>query len=206
MWREISSDLPHGCKVFLSDLSEGMVREAAAGLCAQPTFEGFPVADAAALPFHDRSFDVIVANHMLYHVPQRQQALAEFNRVLKNGGQFVASTNGSRHLLELRQMADDLLPNQQGALAAVDACSSLENGVDQLTDCFSSVEVHRYDNELLVTGADDILRYILSSSEAKAAVSTAKLGALRSNLVEKIEAEGAVRITVDSGFIQARRK
>ncbi len=59
------------------------------------------VADVAALPFADGSFDCVVANWMLYHAPDIDLALAELARVLGRGGRLVAATNSVRHLEEL---------------------------------------------------------------------------------------------------------
>ena len=43
-------------------------------------------ADATKLPFSDETFDVVIANHILEHIPEDIKALKEFNRVLKKGG------------------------------------------------------------------------------------------------------------------------
>ena len=43
-------------------------------------------ADATKLPFSDETFDVVIANHILEHIPEDIRALKEFNRVLKKGG------------------------------------------------------------------------------------------------------------------------
>jgi len=49
--------------------------------------------DAQWLPFADASFDCILAMHMLYHVPDRDLAIAEMRRVLRPGGVLLALTN-----------------------------------------------------------------------------------------------------------------
>ncbi len=59
------------------------------------------VGDAQALPFTDGGFDCVVANWMLYHVPDLDRALAEFARVLQPRGRLVAATNSLDHLAEL---------------------------------------------------------------------------------------------------------
>jgi SAM-dependent methyltransferase len=59
------------------------------------------VADVQQLPLPDRSFDVAVANWMLYHVPELDRALSELARVLRPGGRLVAATNSLDHLAEL---------------------------------------------------------------------------------------------------------
>jgi SAM-dependent methyltransferase len=57
--------------------------------------------DAQALPFGDGSFDVVTCNHTLYHVPDRDRALAEFVRVLRRGGRFAGIYNAPEHLREV---------------------------------------------------------------------------------------------------------
>ncbi len=63
----------------VTDLSAGMVAEAVDKARAN----GFAsvtgqTCDVQALPFADNAFDVVVANHMLYHVPDPDMAVAEF--------------------------------------------------------------------------------------------------------------------------------
>ncbi|MBD2002383.1 MULTISPECIES: class I SAM-dependent methyltransferase [Cyanophyceae] len=44
------------------------------------------VADAAALPFEDACFDVVICSELLEHVPNPSSVLCEANRVLRDGG------------------------------------------------------------------------------------------------------------------------
>ena len=50
-----------------------------------PRFQ-FEVADAAAIPFPDAAFDVVVSALVLHFIPDRQAAFAEMRRVLAPGG------------------------------------------------------------------------------------------------------------------------
>ncbi|OAN75116.1 hypothetical protein A8B78_16925 [Jannaschia sp. EhC01] len=53
-------------------------------------------ADVMSLPYEDRSFDVVMAAHVLEHLPDPQRALAEMVRVLKPGGMvFLCVTRPS---------------------------------------------------------------------------------------------------------------
>jgi ubiquinone/menaquinone biosynthesis C-methylase UbiE len=52
----------------------------------------FAVGDAEALPFTDGSFDAVVANFGIHHVPDPVQALAEARRVLRVGGRVAFTT------------------------------------------------------------------------------------------------------------------
>jgi len=80
------------------DLSIGMLRSAghSALFCA----------DVAALPVCSGAFDVLLAAHMLYHVPDRRAAARELRRVLAPGGTCVAVTNGAEHLRPLRAIVE----------------------------------------------------------------------------------------------------
>jgi SAM-dependent methyltransferase len=80
------------------DLSLGMLRP----VDHRPLFG----ADVAALPVRDGAFDVVLAAHMLYHVPDRAAAVGELRRVLAPGGVCVAVTNGAGHLRALRGLVE----------------------------------------------------------------------------------------------------
>ena len=60
-------------------------------------------ADAAALPFLDDSFDIVLCFAMLHHVADRQRAVAEAVRVLRPGGTLVGYD-----LSRLRQLEAEL--------------------------------------------------------------------------------------------------
>jgi SAM-dependent methyltransferase len=47
--------------------------------------------DGVTLPFADNTFDTVISNQVLEHVPNVGQALSEISRVLKHGGRFVCS-------------------------------------------------------------------------------------------------------------------
>src|SRR5438128_5363777 len=95
------SRIPAEWDITLSDFSQGMLDEARQRLRESPHQFVFAVVDAQAIPYPDQVFAAVIANHMLYHVPDRPTALAEIRRVLKPGGHFYASTVGVNHLREL---------------------------------------------------------------------------------------------------------
>lgn len=54
--------------------------------------------DATALPHEDDHFDLVIANHVLEHIPNYGRALSEFHRVLKPRGVAILQTPYSRLL------------------------------------------------------------------------------------------------------------
>ena len=76
-----------GALVVGTDLSQAMV---ALAQSRHPRLE-FRQADAERLPFPDSSFDAVVANLLIPHLPRPEPALAELARVLKPQGRLAVS-------------------------------------------------------------------------------------------------------------------
>lgn len=70
-----------------------------------PSRPGIRRVDVEALDFPDHHFDLIVCNHVLEHVANPEQALAEFRRCLTPRGVLIAQTPYSpelKHTFELK--------------------------------------------------------------------------------------------------------
>jgi len=57
--------------------------------------------DIQEIPFGGKSFDVVIANSMLYHVPDIEKAIREVCRVLKDGGMFYCATYGEHNFTDV---------------------------------------------------------------------------------------------------------
>ena len=95
---ELLQSLPPGTWVL--DLGCGGGSFRAAGACrivrvdlerAASALSNFVQADAAGLPFPERSFDAIISNHSLEHFNNLSGALGEMGRVIKPGGALYVS-------------------------------------------------------------------------------------------------------------------
>jgi ubiquinone/menaquinone biosynthesis C-methylase UbiE len=85
---------PHVAHVIASDLTEEMLQESAKlatgkGLANMETAR----ADAEALPFQDRGFDLVTCRIAAHHFPDVAAFVAEAWRVLKPGGAFALVDN-----------------------------------------------------------------------------------------------------------------
>ena len=208
LWRENLDRLPQSWQVTLTDLSAGMIAEAQAQLKDAPNF-AFTVADAQTLPFDDATFDAVVANHMLYHVPDLPRALSEVRRVLKPGGRLFAATNGENHLRELDDLSVDLTADGAVHLGLQNnhlTNFTLETGVGYLEPYFSSVTLHRPpgDPDLLVTAAEPLIAYILSVTPDDLKRDAGKMAALRERVNQALAGTGEVRITRATGLFEAQ--
>jgi SAM-dependent methyltransferase len=202
LWARNAERLPAGWQVTLADLSGGMLEEARRNLAGvQPAFR-FVQVDAQALPFADARFDTVIANHMLYHVPDLRRALAEVRRVLRPGGVFYAATNGQDHIRELDAAVERVAPSAAPRLTA--RSFGLENGAAELAPWFEPVELRRYENALVVTEVEALLTYVASY---RAEVRSAEVhAALRRLWEEELAAAGAVRVTAETGMFVARAR
>jgi ubiquinone/menaquinone biosynthesis C-methylase UbiE len=80
-----------------TDISPGML-ETLEGNARQLGLEVETAAcDAAALPFEDESFDLVLGHAVLHHLPDLDRAFAEFWRVLAPGGTLFFAGEPSRH-------------------------------------------------------------------------------------------------------------
>lgn len=87
---EIGRRLP-GVEVVGIDLAAEMVERALARARGEPVGSGvrFQLADAAALPFTDGTFDVVVSTLSLHHWSDPAAVFAEIARVLRPGGEAL---------------------------------------------------------------------------------------------------------------------
>ncbi len=118
-------------------------------------------ADAQDLPFADSSFDVVIANQMIYHVPDPSRALREFARVLRAGGVLMASTVGPGHLRELFRIEASVFGPTR--VLRHHEVFGAQSGEGLLADLFDDVAWHSYDDQLRCTDVDDVIDYICST-------------------------------------------
>jgi ubiquinone/menaquinone biosynthesis C-methylase UbiE len=197
LWRPNLARIPAGWQITLTDFSPGMLAEARSNLGGAHPFI-FEQADAQALPFADASFDAVIANHMLYHVPDRPKAFAEIRRVLRPEARFYAATNGENHLREVYELV-----HQFDATAELwnRITFRLESGTAELTPFFSHVLLHRYDSALIVTETEPLVAFVASMIGAE--LTGARRAAFAQLVDERIAADGAIHITKDTGLFEA---
>jgi len=164
LWAENADRIPPGWQITLTDQSAGMIAQAQQKLTDTTHPFRFAQMDAQALDFADGTFDVVIANHMLYHVPDLPRALGEIRRVLKPGGRLYAATNGKAHMAELRALIQSFDPalDYMATAAPPERFFSLENGAVHLTPWFAAVELRHYEDGLAVTEAAALVDYVFS--------------------------------------------
>ncbi len=197
LWDANRARIPAGWDLVLSDLSFGMLERAQSyDLAAR-----FLQCDAQAIPFAKASFDAVLANHMLYHVPDVPRALAEIRRVLKPHGKLYASTNGLRHMRELQELVEQLF-NVQDSIQVT--AFSIENGAQALAQHFRGIQRFDFADSLRVTEVEPLVAYVMSMRLYQLRGSPVVQAQLRQAIQERITHSGAFFITKAVGLFVAQ--
>jgi SAM-dependent methyltransferase len=199
-----------GVDAVALDYSAGMARTSQ----QQAVEHGLPVqvlqADSQRLPFADASFDRVMANHMLYHVPDILAALRGMRRVLKPGGRVVLTTNAADHterITVLHREAARELGYTPGPTSGLNF--SLDH-LDLVREVFLNAEVVMIPNAFVFPSAEPALQHYMSGRvdalDDRPADNShrPKLEALVRAKIEAIVArEGVFRVPKDAGCFVA---
>ncbi len=195
----------HTGRLIGADLSPGMVAITRGVAPAA----AMTVADAERLPLADDAADVMLAPHMLYHVPDRAAAVAEFRRVTRPGGQVLVVLNGADHIAEF----GDLAAAAAAAVGVPDPgiraqfmtspSMTLDAGEQLLGQAFQQVERHDFVAQLVLRSAEPVARYIASMRATQAMPEPA---ALTAAAVARIPfgSDGTFRVTTHCGLLICR--
>jgi SAM-dependent methyltransferase len=198
LWAENRDRIDPSWALTLTDMFSGMVEETRRVTRTLSCRVVTRAANVGSLPFAAGQFDVVVANHMLYHVSDRARGLAEIARVLVPGGLLVAATNGPGHLVELRELAGG------GWVTSASSEFDLVNGPAQLSPWFSAIRVSRHRNRLLVTDPELVIDYLQSLRAGP--ISADSLVAIRDRIRRDVVKRGGFEIHPQSGVILAKRR
>ncbi len=160
LWVDRIDHIGAGSALTLTDLSQGMLDKARDTLGERDNVT-YAVVDVMSLPYADASYDVVIANMMLYHAPSLDGALREIRRVLKPGGTLYSSTYGENGIG--RFISEALSP--LGICMNNPDVFTLENGHVALERHFATVERYDYVDALHVTDVDDLVAYAYSAAD-----------------------------------------
>ena len=162
LWIENKAKLPADCEIILSDISEGMIRDVRREQSLQDDRFSFAAFDCHAIPYGDASFDLVIANHVLFYCKDVDRVCSEVGRVLKPGGRFVCGTYGVAHMQEVSRLVTQF--DDRITLSGENLYEHFrkENGAQALAPYFAEVDWQQYEDALIVTQAEPLIEYVLS--------------------------------------------
>ena len=161
LWQQNLSVLPPHVQIVLSDISAGMIHDVQNRFRNDARFSCM-VFDAAHMPFDDNTFDLVIANHMLFYCDDLSQVLQECARVLKVNGHLEASTYSSRHMKEITELVQSFSPQIVLSKDKLYEKFGLDHGAQLLSPYFRDIERRKYQDSIVLHEAEPLIAYILS--------------------------------------------
>lgn len=161
LWQQNLSALPPHVQIVLSDISAGMIHDVQNRFRNDARFSCM-VFDAAHMPFDDNTFDLVIANHMLFYCDDLSQVLQECARVLRVNGRLEASTYSSRHMKEITELVQSFSPQIVLSKDKLYEKFGLDHGAQLLSPYFRDIERRKYQDAIVLHEAEPLIAYILS--------------------------------------------
>lgn len=205
LWYKNMDKVDKNISVTLTEMCGEMIDSAKVNLGQYSGKFSYYVTDLDKLPFSDGSFDVVIANHILFFMNDVDSVLKEIERVVRPGGRIYCSTVGSNHLKEL---GDLMLGFNSNIRVYEDKLSSkfgLENGKDILERYFKDVDLKLYDARFIVNDPIGILEYIYSIPGNILDVIDTKKKEFERYIRRIIDEKGEIEITSSLGMFISQK-
>ena len=202
LWSQNINKVPAGVNIILSDISEGMLADAKNEIGDKPEFQ-YAVIDVQKIPFADNTFDLVIANHMLFYCDDISKALREIHRVLKPGASLVCSTYSKRHMQEITDLVQNFNSNIVLSSTNLYERFGLDNGKQILSKFFSDVTCKKFNDAIEISEAMPIISYILSCHGNQNEILLNHYQEFKQYVESKVS--GGFSVTKDAGFFTARK-
>lgn len=196
LWQENRIDLRNR-EIFLSDISEGMVEEVRNKLGSD--FNCI-VADAEKIPFKDKYFDTIIANHVLFYLNDLNLGLKEISRVLRPNGILYCSTYGKNHMKEITEIVQSFDSRINLSNYSLYDIFGLENGESILSKYFSNIQRMDYRDSLEITESKPLIDYIMSCHGNQNEILGPRLNEFKEYIEELLKNNGKIVVTKQAGL------
>lgn len=162
LWSKNIDLLDKDINITLTDVCEDMVNNAKKNLSDYSDVFDFEIVDPNNIPFEDESFDLVIANHILFYMKDLDKVLKEIKRVLKVGGHFYSSTIDSKNMKELESLMKGFNSNIKISEEKISSKFGMENGQEILSKHFNQTKRYLYEDKLVINDSKGILEYIYS--------------------------------------------
>lgn len=205
LWVKNIGSIVESSNIILTEIFDNMINEAKINLKENSSRFKFMLANPNALPFEDNSFDIVIANHILFLMKDVDLVLSEIKRVLRPGGNIYCSTIGEEHMKELDKVIHSFSTNIVLHEDRLSSKFGLENGEEILKKCFGQVQRRLYNDRLIVNDTNGILEYIYSVPGHILEIIDTKKKDFEKYVRKAVEEEGPIYITNSLGMFKATK-
>lgn len=202
LWSQNIAKVSNNVTIVLSDISEGILADARKTIGDHPQFQ-YSVFNAQKIPFADNTFDLVIANHMLFYCDDIPKALQEVQRVLKPGATFTCSTYSQKHMHEITDLVQNYNANIVLSSTKLYKRFGLDNGRQILKPYFKDISCHKYQDAIELSDSMPIISYILSCHGNQNSILLDHYQDFK-QYVEKQVKDG-FHITKDAGFFSCKK-
>ena len=197
LWTENLQLIPENVHITVSDISEGMIRDIRRNIGTDDRF-AYECFDCQQIPAQANTYDMVIANHVLFYCDDITQACSEIKRILKPDGILLCSTYGTAHMQEITELVQKF--DSRIILAAENLYErfGLDNGAEILNQYFSKVDIEKYEDAIVIDKADPLIEYILSCHGNQNQYLLDKYQEFRQYVKKQVK--GQYRITKDAGY------
>lgn len=196
LWQNHLDLLPLDATLTLSDFAVGILQKAQTRFASNKQVSVVQV-DVQEIPFPDNSFDVVIANHVLHHIADIPQAIAEMRRVLRPGGTLYALANGTNGLEHYLHEAIRQVEPTSTAFAQ-NLPFNLQNGQALLSHDFAEITETPYPNSLHVTDPHAIVEYVATTRDMQSGITD--------ELLQELDQYFAAQAKKNGGFININKE
>lgn len=197
LWKENLHVLPENIHITLTDISEGMLRDARESIGKDTRFS-YAKVDCHHIPYEDNTFDIVIANHVLFYFEDVDAVIEECKRVLSPNGTFSCSTYSSEHMKEITVLVQEFHEDIVLSNECLYEVFGLENGKEILQRHFKEVEMRKYEDRIEVNEAEPLIAYILSCHGNQNHILLDRYREFKQFVEEKVEK--GFTITKDAGI------
>ncbi len=204
-WVENEANLPDKLSIVVTDISSGMVKVAKEAIDQTKLSCTYDVLDLNHITYPKESFDLVMANHVLFYANDRNKACEVIARILKPNGVFVCTAYGQQHMKEIEEITKKFNPKIALSEVNLSDLFGLENAMEYLQPHFSSVNRVDYKDRLILNDYHPLFHYVLSCHGNQTEVLHGHHKEFEYYLAELFRQKRQVEITKQAGVFICRK-